>query len=394
MQVFNVYFKIIKRNFLTLMIYIIVFIFFIVLFVMTGNSQPTANFSEWKSRVMIVNQDTESPLTAGLNDYLASKATLVKTAHTKDAISDALFYNDAEYVLTIPNGFSADFLSGTHSMALDEQSVPNSTAGMQMNLVVQKYLDMFRLYVEADHVSPNDTAALRQIADQVKSDLKKSTDVVWTGAVQTKAVDSIASYYSYLPYSMISIMIIAVANIMQVFTKRDLKMRIQCSPTRATKINLHLLLGNVCLALVVWFLMVLVSVYFAGDSIFDKGVLLLIANAFVLSIATLSMSFMFGYLVKSRGAQQSIANVCALGMCFVSGVFVPQYLLGDTVKQIASFTPTYWYVSAIDNIRSISTFSWANTKQVYMSMLIQLGFAAAFLVIALLIGRQRKKAGV
>jgi len=73
MQVFNVYFKIIKRNFLTLMIYIIVFIFFIVLFVMTGNSQPTANFSEWKSRVMIVNQDTESPLTAGLNDYLASK---------------------------------------------------------------------------------------------------------------------------------------------------------------------------------------------------------------------------------------------------------------------------------------------------------------------------------
>ena len=86
-----------------------------------------------------------------------------------------------------------------------------------------------------------------------------------------------------------------------------------------------------------------------------------------------------------------VANVIALNTSFISGVFVPQALLGDTVKYAASFTPTYWYVTAVGDIAALSSFSWSVTKEIFMGMLIQLAFAAAFLIVALVLGRQRKR---
>jgi len=47
------------------------------------------------------------------------------------------------------------------------------------------------------------------------------------------------------------------------------------------------------------------------------------------------------------------ANVFSLGSCFISGVFVPQDLMSNTVLKIASFTPNYWFVKANNSISPI-----------------------------------------
>jgi hypothetical protein len=57
-------------------------------------------------------------------------------------------------------------------------------------------------------------------------------------------------------------------------------------------------------------------------------------------------------------------------LSFISGVFVPQQLLGNTVQTIASFTPIYWYVKASNDIHNLIIFSSENLKPILSSMLI------------------------
>lgn len=394
MKVFKVYFKIIKRNLPMLSIYIIIFMLFALLLTISGTGESTNNFSETRNRVMIINQDDASPLTAGLIDYLTDKSVIVPPVKSEEAIQDALFYEDAVYILTIPKGFSADFLSGTHSLALGKQTAPNSTAGVQLDMLIEKYLNEFNLYVKAKGIASADAAALTETAALVKADLQKETDVVWAGAAPQSSITKASYFFNYLPYSLLSIMILAVSSIMQVFAKGDLKKRMQCSPTPATRINIELLLGNLCFAVVVWIFLIILSLILTGTSITDGRMQLLILNALVFSFTALSLSFLLGHLIHGPGAQHSVANVIALGTSFISGVFVPQALLGDTVKYIASFTPTYWYVTAVGDIAALSSFTWAETKTIYTGMLIQFGFAAAFLIVALVLGRQRKRKSV
>src|SRR5665647_219433 len=167
MKVFKVYFKIIKKNLPMLSIYVAIFLLFALLLTISGVGGSTNTFSETKNRVMIINQDEASPLTDGLINYITEKSVIVAPVKNDEAIQDALFYEDAAYILTIPKGFSENFLTGTHSLTLGKQTTPNSTAGVQLDMLIEKYLGEFNLYVEAKGITATDVTALKETASLV-----------------------------------------------------------------------------------------------------------------------------------------------------------------------------------------------------------------------------------
>ena len=83
-----------------------------------------------------------------------------------------------------------------------------------------------------------------------------------------------------------------------------------------------------------------------GKSLYNVSAFYYAINTVVYTLVCVSISFLVGNLTRSRGAQAAIVNVLSLGLSFISGVFVPQFMLGETVLNIAKFTPTYWYVHA------------------------------------------------
>ncbi|MGL5380126.1 ABC transporter permease, partial [Clostridium sp.] len=101
------------------------------------------------------------------------------------------------------------------------------------------------------------------------------------------------------------------------------------------------------------------------------------------------IGFLISNLVSSRNAMSAAANVVSLGCCFLSGVFVPQELLGDTVLKIASFNPTFWYVKANNSISTLVNFNKETLTPIISSMLIMLGFAIAILSITLVIIKKK-----
>jgi ABC-2 type transport system permease protein len=95
-------------------------------------------------------------------------------------------------------------------------------------------------------------------------------------------------------------------------------------------------------------------------------------------------------MVKSESSIPAVSNVLTLGLAFISGVFVPAELLGSLVLKVASFTPTYWYVAANNRIAALASFNYASLQPVFSAMLIQAGFALAFIAIALVLGKKRR----
>jgi ABC-2 type transport system permease protein len=115
-----------------------------------------------------------------------------------------------------------------------------------------------------------------------------------------------------------------------------------------------------------------------------------IINSLVFAVCGAGISFLIGNSVKSPNAIPAISNVVTLGLCFISGVFVPMELLGNSVLKIASFTPTYWFVKANNQIAELTQFDLANLEPILSSMLIQFGFALAFFTAALVINKKRR----
>jgi ABC-2 type transport system permease protein len=390
MRVFDVYGRIIKKNLPALGIYFGIFCFFAVLLSMSGNDAITG-FFETESRVMIINHDTSNPVTDGLVDYLTSKSKVIASVDTLEGKADSLFYEESQYILTIPEGFGESLILEEEPEILSKLTTDGSSADVKTNLLIEKYLNTFRLYVKSMEVLPTDTDLLEEIRANVQADLSEEVTVQFLGAERKAEIEKASSFFKYMPYSMISILILGITSVMQVFNKSDLKRRTMCAPVSQTRISVSLFVGNLCFAVMAWLALVISAACMTGFPLSDPRFLLMCLEALVFTMAALSLSFFCSIFIKTPAAQHSFANVIALGTSFISGVFVPLSMLGENVKRVASFTPTFWYVSGIEETARLTTYGWNDLKNIYLAMAIQLLFAALFLALALVLTRQRKR---
>lgn len=177
---------------------------------------------------------------------------------------------------------------------------------------------------------------------------------------------------------------------MTTFNNKDLKMRNLSSALTLRSMNYQMILGNITFTVLLWMIMIVASFVMYGSYMFTINGLLFLLNSFVFSIAVLSISLLIGNLINSKNAMSAAANVVSLGSCFISGVFVPQAYLGESVINIARFNPTYWYVKANNEISLLVNYSNENLTPIFMSMLVVCGFALAILAVTLVVIKQRR----
>jgi len=113
-------------------------------------------------------------------------------------------------------------------------------------------------------------------------------------------------------------------------------------------------------------------------------------NIIVLAIASMGMAYVAAQFVKTKNGIGVILNLMILVLCFISGTFIPQYLLGDTAEAIAAFTPTYWYIRGNDLILELQYFEPEILLEIGKCFAIQFAFAIALFCLSLVIERQKE----
>lgn len=385
MQVYKAIFKIIMKNLSQILIYVVVFVTLTSILANTYQNPASTSFAETKVKMVLINHDTDSRLVEGLKNYLMQNARLVDIPDDVQKLQDALFFRQAEYIVRVPAGFSEAFLKG-EALQLEKTAVPGSTSSLYLDTLINKYLNTAKVYS-----SITENLSDEQLVRQIDLDLAYKTEVkLMSPAGEISQKEKVAFFFNYLAYALFAILILGVCSVMIVFTNADLKKRNLCSPLKLRAMNFQMLLGNFSFAVLAWFALILVSfIMYRGYMFSARGVLFLL-NSLVFTFAALSISYLLGNVIKSRGAMSAATNVISLGTCFISGVFVPQAFLGESVLKVASFTPNYWYVKSNNIIADLTYFNMESLAPIFLNMLIVAGFTVAVLSVTLVVIKQKR----
>lgn len=384
LPVFKIYFKVLKKMIFSIIIYLVIFLVIATLVTKYGNTGSSV-FKQTKSNVAFINYDGDTSLTNGLKDCLSDNATFVNIKDNSQALQDALYFRSVEYVIRIPKGFTQDFLSGKDAK-ISKTALSDSANGVYMDFMVNRYLNTVKLYKNS---LPN--LSDEQLIQRVKDNLSEKADVnLESYGASAGRLDTITNYFDELAYFFLCVLMLSISCVMMAFNKKDLMMRTMSSPLRPTSMSIQLFFGHVFLTLICWIASIVLGLVLCGTKVIGPNFALMCVNALCFAMVGLGISFFVGHFVKSYGALNGIVNAAALGMCFISGIFVPQELLADSVLKAAHFTPTFWYAKAMEDIKGLVNFDFSNLQPIIISMLIELGFAAAFFSLSLAASRHRK----
>lgn len=382
--VFKAYFKVLKKMIPSIITYIVIFLVIACLVTTFGNT-GSAVFKQTKANVAFINYDDNTPLTKGLKSCLSDNANFVSIKDNSQMLQDALYFRTVEYVIKIPKGFTQDFQNGK-DVKIDKTALSDSASGVYMDYMVNRYLNAVKLYKSS---IPN--LSDEQLIQRVKDNLAEKADVTLESyGARAGKLDIITRYFEMLAYFFLCVLMLSISSVMMAFNKKDLMMRTMSSPLRPVSMSIQLFLGHVFLTLIVLAASIALGLVLCGTKVIGTNFALMCLNALCFAMVGLSLSFFVGHFVKSYGALNGIVNAATLGMCFISGIFVPQKLLADSVLAAAHFTPTFWYVKAMEDIKGLVNFNMNNLQPIILAMLIELGFAAAFFSLSLAFGRRRK----
>jgi ABC-2 type transport system permease protein len=352
----------------------------------TATSDQSTQFTFSSVDMCIIDED-QSTASQALYDYLTSiHHPVTLDSYDNETLQDQLYYQNISYVLTIPEGFEQKLLAGKTDTLVQTSKRQDSLSGYFVDQQIDNYLQAL---------------SLRLMGGATLEEAITTTDDALVAAPEVNAVsfgkqsdgngDAMYYFFQYLPYVFIMMLLEGLSPVLIAFHRKDLGDRINCSALRTQSKNTQIGLGCATYTLVIWLAFILLSVIMYGPSqIFSKNGLLCLLNSFVFALITTALTLLIGSLPLSSNVLNMISNVIGLGMSFLCGVFVPQWLLGDTVLAVSRFLPAYWYIR-INNMLSGLSGEALSMNTYGMCIGIQLLFCAAIFCVYLAVNRQQKK---
>ncbi len=372
MTVFKYFLRMAKRNSGMMFLYFAIFmtVSICIQFVTKGGGME--NFQEESLDLAVIDRDG-GELARELTGYLGRRHHLVDIADDPDVIQEELFYRNVQYVVIIPRGFSGK---------LQTIKIPGANSAFYVDWQIDQFLSQIETLKAAGYEGRKLYGKAEKI-EAVKSEVKLLDKNGRRGGAAPYAY-----MFQYMPYIIFSIICYVIGYIMIGFRKKDVRRRMDCAAMPPRRQNAQLVLGHLTLGAGVWAVCMLMPVLLYGkDFLSDSHMLLYMANAFAVTLVSLSISFAVSAVVRKEVIISGIVNVLSLGMSFVCGVFVSMDVLGKGVRAFAQFLPFYWYES-VNQILSINGSLTAQQQWgIFKGMGIQALFAAAIVCVGMVLDR-------
>lgn len=379
MTVFKTFFKMAKKHIGNLIMYTAIFLS-ITLFIANNNEATVENYTGSAVRVAIFDEDN-SDLSKALADYLDIQHDLVSLENDLDAIRDALYIRQAEYVITIPQGFETSVLAESEENLLEVYKLPGSVTAQFVDMSVNSFLSTYGAYLAGGFTA---TEAYEKTLQTIDT----QSEVTFYNKETLNETPKIHYYYVYLPYALISITILCIGPMLISFNRAQVKDRVNCSRLSSFTKNMSLLCASsiYTLALVLFYFIISMLLY--STDVTADTILLRLINMAIQAFVCLAFTFLFSLLTNKIGLLNIFSNVFGLGSSFLCGIFVPREFLSDSVASFGRFLPAYWYINVEDALCNLTSEAYSTITTGY---LVQVLYGVAVLVIALVIGQYQRR---
>lgn len=394
MTIFRGYLKGALRQRAVIILYLVIFLGLGTLMTMSLDEKPDNSYDAANITMAVIDRDN-SAISKRLVQDLKETQDVKDLEDSQEVLQEELYYGNIEYVLVIPEGFQQKLTDAVAASDGAEENTsdfdgllegtgrPGSVQSHYASEVVESYLSGIRLYLTAGY-SPED--AVEHMANL------DSSGVVTGMAEGSNSMSKVAGTFRYLPYVLSALACYVIGFVMLDYQQEDIRLRLAVSAVSAKSQLFQQLLAFLVIGVAFFVVSILMVAVMNLHSILTEpnwGWYLL--NVMTMAIVALSIAFLVVHLARSGNGINGLANVIALGMSFICGVFIPDSMLSETVKQISVFLPVYWYEQNNDMIGTHSVLSASMQSRLILGYERQLLFAAVVLIIVLVVRKVQKK---
>lgn len=344
MQVFKLYFKILRKNIGQLLLY--VGIYSAVLFgaiIPAAQRNQNEAFTASKCKYAVFDYDN-SVVSKAVTGYLEKNHTMVEIENdNKDTIQDELYSIYVNCVVVIKEGYGDSFSEGNMQDNMEIFAIPGTSASELFKQSLTDYVNTLYTYMQAGY----ETTEAVQLSDKVQD---IPVDVSMSDGLQENGKSALRSMFEYLGWVFVIMCVCSISPVLCALDTKNIRDRISCSSYKFSRINLEINAGVIITGVFMCVFFMLLTFIGMPHEIFALKGLYYILNMFCYMAVALSITVLVSRFASTPQVISLIGNVISLGMAFICGVFVPMEFLSDAVIKIAHFMPAYWYVKAIDSI--------------------------------------------
>ena len=383
---FKTFFRVIKKYFPMMLIYLDVFLIIALAYETTNekdNERLNTRYESLKVRVSVIDHD-QSELSNGLKQYIDENNILVDIKDNNKAKLDAIYYRATDYVLTIPKGFAED-MQDKKNPKVEKIHITDAGNAEYIDHFIDQYLSTYEYFQ-----SENENVPAEELIKKTQQALSEKTKVtVMEGETESRG-NRFTNLLNYAAYAILVITIIMESIVISKTREDHISLRIKVSSAKKIKLVLSQVIANILFVVgVVAVAYAIITLIIPNEMMSQKGILYII-NMIGLGLTGITIGFLCGLFIKSLNLQNAIANVIAIGSCFLCGIFVPQSWLGDNINNIASLTTVYYYVKTNTALANIQSITKNNMQDVLNWFGMQALFMIALLAVALLISKTKE----
>ena len=382
MTVFRTFLKVLNKCKVPIIMYTVILILFGGFNMQT--SENSTNFVASEPDILIINQDKEEGITKNLINYIKENSKIIEIENNEEAINDALFYRDVNYIIYIPENYREDFLNG------DNPEIQIKSTGDYQSSLAEMMLER---YIKVANIYQKNLNSEQEIISKINETLSKETEIQITSKLDTDNLKKATFYYNFTNYSILAGCVYVICLILSSFKEERIAKRTIISSMNYKKYNRHLLLSNSLFAIVLWIFYVILSFILLGNVMFTLHGLIYIVNSFIFIVCAVTIALLIGNLVKNKNAINGIVNVVALGSSFLCGAFVPMEWLPDTVLKIAHILPSYYFISSNEMITQLEVINFDSMRPILSNMGIIFVFTIIFIFINNIVSKRKRKIG-
>lgn len=382
MTVFKTFLKILNKNKFIIILYTMFLIFFGGFNMQT--SENNTNFVASKPDIMIVNYDEEKGIAKDLIKYIEENSNVVDLKNNEDAINDALFYRDVNYVVYIPKNYNKDFMDGKNPEIEIKSTGDYQSSFAEM--LLSRYIKVANIYQKSINSE-------EELISKINETLSKKSEVEITSKLDTNILSKATFYYNFANYSIMACLIYVICLILASFKDIKIQKRTIISSTNYKTLNRKILLSNSLFSIILWMIYVVLSFILVGDIMFSIHGIFYLINSFVFTICATTIALFIGNIVSNKNAISGIVNVIALGSSFLCGAFVPMEWLPDGVIKIAHILPSYYYISNNEVLKTLELINLNTIKPILLNIIIVLSFSIMFIILTNIVSKRKQKIG-
>ena len=345
MTVFKGYMKILKKNIGLVIIYLVIFFSVAMALQAAASKEHLEDFEKARVDIAVADND-QSTLSHALTDYLKTIHNVSEISSDPSVMQEELFYRNAEYIVQIPKDFYKTCIVQDNPISVTK--IPGSYTSFYVEQQINAWLNNVHTYI-ASGFSQKEAAkaALEQPSSRVS---------MYQDTETTSETPAYTYYFRYVPYLFLAVLCYSMGYILLAFQKEDIQKRMQASSVSIRRQNLEGLLAMFTIGVGLWLIAVTGALF-----------------------------------VKNSNMLNGLSNIVSLGMCFLSGVFVPMSVMDKKVLKIAQFLPVYWYEDINETLARYHSVSGNIATDIWKSLGIEVMFALAFVSVILALSKYKRQ---